>query len=188
MRRQPGFPSQLHPARPAQSGAAALAQAGHLPRRPGAARLPGLRASQGELGANPIAEIENELGLTALIFLVVSLVPARRRGACSGWTWPPRIRRELGLFAFFYASLHFLTYLVLDQFFDWGAILADIAQRPFITVGFIALVLMTPLALTSTNGWVRRLGFQRWTAPPPAQSTWPVYWQCCTSSGGSRST
>ena len=120
-----------------------------------------LRVSQGELGANPIAEIENELGLTALVFLLASLActPAKR---LLGWTWQMRVRRELGLFAFFYAMLHFLAYLVLDQFFDWGAIVADIAQRPFITVGFVALVLMIPIAFTSTNGWVRRLGYLRW--------------------------
>ncbi|MEA2639107.1 MAG: methionine sulfoxide reductase heme-binding subunit [Chloroflexota bacterium] len=120
-----------------------------------------LRASQGELGANPIAEIENELGLTALIILVASLAcsPARR---LLGWTWPMRIRRELGLFAFFYVSLHFATYMFLDQFFDFGAILSDIVDRPFITVGFAAFVLMIPLAYTSTNGWIRRLGYARW--------------------------
>jgi sulfoxide reductase heme-binding subunit YedZ len=120
-----------------------------------------LRASWDQLGADPIAQIENELGLTALVFLLASLVcsPARR---LFHWTWPMRIRRQLGLFAFFYASLHFLTYLVLDQFFDWGTIAADVAQRPFITVGFAALVLLAPLAVTSTNGWIRRLGYRRW--------------------------
>ena len=120
-----------------------------------------LRASQGELGANPIAEVENELGLTALIFLVASLgcTPARR---LLGWAWPTRVRRELGLFAFFYASLHFLTYLILDQGYDWEAIVADIAKRPFITVGFVALVLLVPLALTSTPASIRRLGYRRW--------------------------
>jgi len=120
-----------------------------------------VRASAGALSANPIAQLENELGLTALIFLLASLActPAKR---LLGWTWPPRIRRELGLFAFFYASLHFLAYLVLDEFFDWGAIVADIAQRPFIAVGFLALLLMVPMALTSTDGWVRRLGYRRW--------------------------
>jgi len=120
-----------------------------------------LRASQGELGANPIAQMENELGLTALIFLVAALActPARR---LLKWTWQMRVRRGLGLFAFFYATLHFLTYLALDQFFDWSAIVADIAERPFITVGFAALVLMVPLAITSTNDWVRRLGYLRW--------------------------
>lgn len=120
-----------------------------------------LRARQAELGANPIAQIQNELGLTALIFLVAVLActPARR---LLGWTWQMHVRRQLGLFAFFYASLHFLAYVVLDQFFDWSAIVEDIAQRPFITVGFAALVLMVPMAITSTNGWVRRLGYNRW--------------------------
>ena len=121
-----------------------------------------LRAVQGTLSADPIAQIENELGLSALIFLVASLActPARR---LLGWTWPSRIRRELGLFAFFYAVLHFLVYLVVDQGFNWWVIWGDIAERPFITVGFFALVLMVPLAVTSTNGSVRRLGFRRWT-------------------------
>jgi methionine sulfoxide reductase heme-binding subunit len=120
-----------------------------------------LRARNGELNADPIAQVENELGLTALIFLVASLActPARRLW---GWTWPTRVRRELGLFAFFYAMLHFLTYLVLDQGYDWQTILDDITKRPFITVGFLALVLLTPLALTSTTASIRRLGFRRW--------------------------
>lgn len=120
-----------------------------------------VRALTGGLSADPIAQIENELGLAALIFLVTSLActPARR---LLGWTWPSRIRRELGLFAFFYAALHFLVYLVLDQGFNWAIIWGDIAERPFITVGFLALVLMVPLAITSTNGSVRRLGFRRW--------------------------
>jgi sulfoxide reductase heme-binding subunit YedZ len=120
-----------------------------------------LRGWQGTLSADPIAQIENELGLAALIFLVASLgcTPARR---LFGWGWPIRIRRELGLFAFFYATLHFLVYLLLDQGVDWGAIVEDIVKRPFITVGFLALVLMVPLALTSTNDSVRRLGFRRW--------------------------
>jgi sulfoxide reductase heme-binding subunit YedZ len=120
-----------------------------------------LRASQGALSANPIAEIMNELGLAALIFLVASLACSPARWLL-GWAWPIRVRRELGLFAFFYASLHFLTYLVLDQGVDWAVIVEDIAQRPFITVGFLALVLLVPLALTSTAASVRRLGYRRW--------------------------
>ena len=119
------------------------------------------RASAGALSANPIAQIENELGLTALIFLLASLACSPARWLL-GWTWPMRVRRELGLFAFFYASLHALTYLVLDEFFDWGAIVADIVQRPFITVGFLALLLMIPMAITSSDAWVRRLGYRRW--------------------------
>lgn len=120
------------------------------------------RWSQGTLTANPIAEALNELGLAALIFLVASLActPARR---IFEWTWPQRVRRELGLFAAFYATLHFLLYLLVDQALDWPTIFEDIAERPFITVGFAAFVLMVPLVLTSTSGSVRRLGFRRWT-------------------------
>jgi sulfoxide reductase heme-binding subunit YedZ len=121
-----------------------------------------IRGAQGTLGANPIAEAMNELGLTALVLLVASLActPARH---VLGWTWPSRIRRELGLLAFFYVVTHFLTYLVLDQVVDLRAIVADIAKRPFITVGFTAFVLLIPLALTSTKASIRRLGFRRWT-------------------------
>ena len=73
-----------------------------------------------------------------------------------------RVRREIGLFPFFYASLHFLTYLAADLQFDVSTVLEDIAKRPFITVGFAAFLLLAPLALTSTNGWVKRLGYRRW--------------------------
>jgi sulfoxide reductase heme-binding subunit YedZ len=120
-----------------------------------------VRASQGTLSADPIARVENELGLAALVLLVASLActPARR---VLGWTWPSRIRRELGLLAAFYASLHFLTYLVLDQGLDLSAVITDIVKRPFITVGFVALVLLGPLVFTSTKESVRRLGFRRW--------------------------
>jgi methionine sulfoxide reductase heme-binding subunit len=121
-----------------------------------------VRAAQGDLGANPIAEVINELGLLSLIFLIASLActPARW---LFGWTWPIRIRRDLGLLAFFYAVFHFLVYLVIDQGTDLAIVLEDIAQRPFITVGFLALVLLVPLALTSTTEAVRKLGFKRWT-------------------------
>lgn len=118
------------------------------------------RATQGTLDANPIVQVINELGLAAIIFLVASLACTPLRWLF-GWAWPVRIRRELGLFAFFYAVLHFLMYLV-DQSADLRIILEDIALRPFITVGFLALVLLVPLAVTSTSGWVRRLGFRRW--------------------------
>jgi sulfoxide reductase heme-binding subunit YedZ len=121
-----------------------------------------VEAVQGTLGANPIAEVENVLGLAALVLLVASLActPARR---VFGWTWPARIRRMLGLFAFFYVSLHFLAYVLVDQSLDGGRIIEDIVKRPFITVGFAALVLLIPLALTSTTASIRRLGFRRWT-------------------------
>jgi sulfoxide reductase heme-binding subunit YedZ len=121
----------------------------------------GVRALTGSLDANPIAEVENELGLAALIFLIASLActPARR---LFGWTWPPRIRRELGLFAFAYAALHVSVYVLLDQTLDVQAMFEDVVKRPFITVGFGALVLLVPLAITSTKSSIRRLGFVRW--------------------------
>lgn len=120
-----------------------------------------LRAVGGSLNANPIAQVENELGLAALIFLIASLActPARR---ILHWKWPVRIRRELGLFAFAYASLHALVYVCVDQAVDAQRIFDDILKRPFITVGFLALLTLVPLALTSTTASVRRLGFRRW--------------------------
>ncbi len=113
------------------------------------------------LGANPIEKITRTTGYWTLTFLMVTLTATPLR-SISGWLWPIRWRRMLGLFAFFYASLHFLTYLVLDQFFDWTAIVKDIAKRPYITVGFPAFVLLIPLAVTSTDKMVRRLGGRQW--------------------------
>jgi len=109
------------------------------------------------LGANPIEAISHRTGDWTLRLLLITLAvtPARR---LLGWAWAPRLRRMLGLFVFFYACLHFLTWLVLDQFFDWGEIVKDIAKRPYISVGFTAYVLLLPLALTSTRGMMRRLG------------------------------
>src|SRR5438045_4751527 len=120
-----------------------------------------LRALTRSLNANPIAEVENELGLAALVFLIASLActPARR---VFGWTWPPRVRRELGLLAFAYAMLHVSVYVFLDQALDIGAMFEDVVNRPFITVGFGAAVLLVPLAITSTKASIRRIGFDRW--------------------------
>ncbi|MEJ8675651.1 protein-methionine-sulfoxide reductase heme-binding subunit MsrQ [Chromobacterium amazonense] len=105
---------------------------------------------------NPVEFITRSTGTWTLVWLLatLSMTPLRR---LSGQAWPLKCRRMLGLFAFFYASLHFTTYVWLDQFFDWPHILKDIVKRPFITVGFAAIVLMSPLALTSTQGWMRRL-------------------------------
>ena len=113
------------------------------------------------LGANPIDVVTDETGTWTLRFLVLTLLvtPLRR---WTGWNALVRFRRMLGLFAFFYGSLHFLTYLWLDQFFALDEIAKDIVKRPFITVGFAAFVLMVPLALTSTAGWIRRLGGRGW--------------------------
>lgn len=117
-------------------------------------------AANDELGANPISEITLATGLWTLRFLAITLAvtPLRRLV----WNDATRFRRMLGLFAFFYGSLHFLTYLWLDQFFDLAAMAADIWKRPFIAVGFAAFAAMAPLAVTSTAGWIRRLGGRTW--------------------------
>jgi methionine sulfoxide reductase heme-binding subunit len=120
-----------------------------------------VRAWTGTLGANPIEEALNQLGLLALIFLVASLAPTPLK-LLFGLTWPVRIRRLLGLLAFFYATLHFLTYLLLDRAGELGTLLADLTERPFITIGFLAWLLLVPLALTSTHAMVKRLGFAQW--------------------------
>lgn len=118
-------------------------------------------AYQDDLGANPIEKITHNTGFWALTFLLLTLTATPLRWL-SGWSWPLRLRRMLGLFSFFYACLHFLTYLVLDQFFDFAAICQDILKRPYITVGFSAFVLLIPLAITSHQAMIRRLGGQRW--------------------------
>ena len=114
----------------------------------------------GTLGANPAETIQLQTGRWALKFLLVTLAvtPVRR---VTGWNVVIQYRRMLGLFAFFYASLHFTSYIVLDQFFDWNAMFRDIPKRPFILMGTLAFLLLTPLAITSTKGWIRRLG-RRW--------------------------
>lgn len=121
----------------------------------------GLRALRGTLGANPVAEAMNQLGLLALVFLLTSLAMTPLQIAFK-WNWALRVRRMVGVFSFFYASTHFATYAFVDQGVDVGAILADIGNRPFIFVGFAAWLLLLPLAVTSTDGMVRRLGFARW--------------------------
>jgi len=121
----------------------------------------GWRAGAGTLGANPIAEALNEIGLLALVFLLLALACTPLR-ALVGWTWPMRIRRQLGLLAFGYAALHVSTYVGLDQVFDWRAIWEDLSKRRFIFVGFAAFLLLVPLAATSTDAAVRRLGYARW--------------------------
>lgn len=120
-----------------------------------------VQGAQGTLGPNVIEAVLNQTGLLALVFLLSSL-------ACTplklvfGWTWPIRIRKLVGLMAFGYAVLHFLTYAVADQGLKLRPILEDITKRKFIAVGFIALMLLVPLALTSTNAAVRRMGFPAW--------------------------
>ena len=120
-----------------------------------------MRARSGGLGANPIAEALNELGLTALILLIASLASTPLK-TIFGWTWPIRIRRMVGVLAFCYAALHVSVYIALDQAFDWRAVIADVSKRNFILVGFAAFTLLVPLAATSTNAAVRRLGYVNW--------------------------
>jgi methionine sulfoxide reductase heme-binding subunit len=119
------------------------------------------RALTANLGANPVEFIQHATGDWTLRFLVFTLciTPLRKLLKLPDLI---RFRRMLGLFAFFYACLHFLTYLAADQSFDLAAIWKDVAKRPFITVGFAAFVLLIPLAITSTAGWIRRLGGRRW--------------------------
>ncbi len=119
-----------------------------------------VRAMTGRLSANPIEDITLTTGIWTFRFLLLTLVvtPLRR---VTGWNRVIQYRRMLGLFAFTYGTLHLLTYLVLDQGLAFQYILADIAKRPYITAGVTAYLLMLPLALTSTKGWIRRLG-RRW--------------------------
>lgn len=113
-----------------------------------------------QLGANPVEKIMHRTGDWSLRFLLLTLTitPLRR---FTGWSYLLRFRRMLGLFAFFYVCLHFTNYLWLDQYFDWREIQKDIVKRPYITIGFTGFLLLIPLALTSTDGMMRRLG-RRW--------------------------
>jgi methionine sulfoxide reductase heme-binding subunit len=133
------------------------------------------------LGANPVEALIHRLGKWGLNFLLITLTvtPLRR---LSGWNWPLRLRRMLGLFAFFYVLLHFLAYAGVDQRFDLALILEDVVERPYITLGMMALILLLPLALTSTNAMMRRLG-RRWRSlhrlvyPIAILGVWHFYWQ-----------
>jgi sulfoxide reductase heme-binding subunit YedZ len=113
------------------------------------------------LGANPIEALLNDLGYIAFVLLVLTLActPAQ---IVLGWKWPLRIRKLLGDFCFFYASLHMLTYTVLDQGLSLDDIVKDVLEHRFIFLGMATWLLLLPLAITSTNGWQKRLGFRRW--------------------------
>lgn len=124
------------------------------------ARL-GWKALHDGLGANPIEVITHSTGDWTLILILTTLAitPLRR---ITRQYWLIGVRRMIGLYAFFYGTLHFLTYIWLDKFFDIHEMLKDVAKRRFITVGFSAFVLLIPLAITSTAGWIRRLGGKNW--------------------------
>jgi sulfoxide reductase heme-binding subunit YedZ len=135
----------------------------------------------GRLGANPVEEIQDRFGNWALrlIMITLAVTPLRR---LTGWGWLSRFRRMLGLFTFFYVAMHFLTWLILDQGVQLSAILEDLVERPFITLGFAAFILLTALAATSTDGMRRRLG-RRWQTLHNATyviailGVWHYWWQ-----------
>lgn len=114
-----------------------------------------------DLTANPVSFITNHLGDWTFRILLAALAVTPLR-TLTGWGWPATLRRVLGLFAFFYAVLHFSVWILVDHLFTWPQMLEDIVKRPFITVGMLALLLMVPLAATSTAGMVKRLGGRRW--------------------------
>ena len=121
------------------------------------------RGFHAELGANPIEAITHSTGTCTLVFLLITLSVTPLRKLTRQY-WLINLRRMFGLFAFFYGCLHLTTYVWLDKFFDVHEMLADIAKRRFITAGLAGFVLMIPLAVTSTKGWIRRLGGKRWQA------------------------
>src|SRR5438552_4254368 len=114
-----------------------------------------------QVGANPLEFVTRTTGMLTLVFLLISLAvtPARR---ITGLNWLTKFRRMLGLFAFFYGSLHLMTYVAFDRFFHLTTIPADVVKRPFIAIGMTAFFLMVPLAITSTDKMVKRLGGKRW--------------------------
>jgi sulfoxide reductase heme-binding subunit YedZ len=133
------------------------------------------------LGANPIEELIHRFGIWGLNFLLITLSVTPLR-YLTGWNWLLRFRRMLGLFAFFYILMHFLAYAGVDQRFDLAAIFEDVLERPFITIGFTAFLLLIPLAVTSTNGMMKRLG-RRWQKLHrlvyviAILGAWHFYWQ-----------
>jgi sulfoxide reductase heme-binding subunit YedZ len=143
--------------------------------------LRGFGLMEPDLGADPAKLTLHLLGKTALNFLMLTLMvtPVRQ---LTGWTHLLRLRRMLGLFAFFYAALHFTSYLWLDQYFDLASIAEDIVKRPYITIGFLALLMLIPLAITSTNKMMRKLG-RRWQSLHrlvyviAILGVWHYYWQ-----------
>ncbi|GMW06030.1 MAG: protein-methionine-sulfoxide reductase heme-binding subunit MsrQ [Gammaproteobacteria bacterium] len=136
---------------------------------------------QFSLGANPVEHIQDTTGIWALRFLLLTLAMTPLRLA-TGQPWPLQFRRMLGLFAFSYAALHFANYLLLDRTLNFAEIIPDITKRPYITIGFTALVLLVPLAVTSTAGWRRRLGahwlrLHRLVYLIAALACWHFWWQ-----------
>jgi len=115
----------------------------------------------GGLGANPVEFVLRWLGTWTLVALLATLAITPLRWV-TGWAWLMRLRRMLGLYAFFYGTLHVASYVWIDHFFNWADIVDDLIKRPYLTFGFMAFVLMIPLAITSTNAMVRRMGGRNW--------------------------
>jgi sulfoxide reductase heme-binding subunit YedZ len=115
----------------------------------------------GDLGVNPVETITNHSGIWTLRFIAITLALTPVRWL-TGFNWLALFRRMMGLFAFFYGTLHFMTYFILDHSLQFAGVWDDVVKRPYITAGFTAFVLMIPLAITSTQGWIRRLGGKRW--------------------------
>jgi sulfoxide reductase heme-binding subunit YedZ len=123
--------------------------------------LLGWDAYHKQVGANPLEFVTRTTGMLTLVFLLLSLAitPVRK---VTGWNWLTRFRRMLGLYAFFYGFLHFITYVWFDRFFNLRSTAQDIVQRPFIAIGMLSFFLMIPLAVTSTDRMIKRLGGKRW--------------------------
>ena len=117
--------------------------------------------NRGQLGANPIEFITRASGIMALVFLVLTLLVTPLRKLC-GWNWLLKLRRNLGLYSFYYGLAHLLIYVVFDRNFSLLSVPGDVWGRPFIAVGMIAFVLMIPLAVTSTNAMIKKLGGKKW--------------------------
>jgi sulfoxide reductase heme-binding subunit YedZ len=135
----------------------------------------------GTLGTNPIEEIQDRLGIWGLRFIMIALAVTPLR-QLTGRNWMSRFRRMLGLYAFFYVCMHFLTWLVLDQEMLWSAIVEDIVERPFITIGFAALLILLALAATSPQAARRRLGrtwqkLHNWVYVAAVFGVWHYWWQ-----------
>ncbi len=118
--------------------------------------------SRGKLGANPIEFFLRTTGVLTLVFVLITLsvTPLRK---IFGWNALIKYRRMLGLYAFFYGLVHLVTYSIFDKSLDIAAIVGDVWQRPFIAIGMLAFAMLVPLAVTSTNGWVKRLGGKNWS-------------------------
>ena len=139
----------------------------------------------GTLGANPIENLQDRFGVWGLRFMLIALAVTPLR-MVSGWNWLTRFRRMLGLFAFFYVLMHFVIWLVLDRGIAfgpaWAYVIEDISERPFITIGFAALLILLSLAATSTAGMRRRLGrawqkLHNWVYAAAILGVWHYWWQ-----------